>query len=96
MQHERRDYDDDNLAEVWRSAQHRRSDDIYFWFTHFLETRPQLKSSGGRDAFPLSERPLRTRAPSPCCSYSEATDLRHSHADPSDHTSRNQRRGDLI
>ncbi|MEA2913133.1 MAG: hypothetical protein QOJ15_5214 [Bradyrhizobium sp.] len=47
MQHERRDYDDDNLAEIWRSAQHRRSDDIYFWFTHFLETRRQLKSSGG-------------------------------------------------
>jgi hypothetical protein len=95
MQHERRDYDDDNLAEIWRSAQHRRSDDIYFWFTHFLETRRQLKSSGGETPSHFQSVHCE-RAPSPCCSYSEATDLRHSHADPSDHTSRNQRRGDLI
>jgi hypothetical protein len=93
MRHERRDYDDDSLAEIWRSAQHRRTDDIYSCFAYFLENRRQLRSTG-------SETPSHfqsvQRAPSPCCSYSEATDFRHSHADPSDHTSRNQQRGDLI
>jgi len=56
MQHEQHDCDGDNLAEIWRSAQHRRCDDIYFWFAHFLETRRQLKSS--------DSRPLRGRSPS--------------------------------
>jgi len=37
MQHEQHDYDCDNLAEIWRSAQHRRTEDIYSWFTHFFE-----------------------------------------------------------
>ncbi|MDX6559689.1 MAG: hypothetical protein QOF72_2738 [Blastocatellia bacterium] len=48
MQHERRYYVDDNLADIWRSAQHRRADDIYSWLTHFLDTRRQLKSSDSR------------------------------------------------
>ena len=39
MQYEQLHDDDDNLAEIWRSAQHRRADDIYSWLTHFLERR---------------------------------------------------------
>ena len=37
MQHEEHDYEGDNLAEIWQNAQHRRTQDIYFWFTHFFE-----------------------------------------------------------
>jgi hypothetical protein len=36
---------DDNLAEIWRSAQRRRADDIYSWFTHFFQRQRRLKSS---------------------------------------------------
>jgi hypothetical protein len=52
MQHERRDYDDDNLAELWRSGQLRRTEDIYFWFTHFFERQRRLKSSDSRLQYP--------------------------------------------
>ena len=48
MQHEQHDYDGDNLAEIWRSAQHRRTEDIYSWFTHFLNKRWRLKLTGRR------------------------------------------------
>jgi hypothetical protein len=51
MQHEQHDYDDDDLAGIWRSAQHRRTEDIYCWVTHFFERRRQLKSSGGRPKY---------------------------------------------
>jgi hypothetical protein len=39
---------DDNLAEIWRSAQRRRADDIYSWFTHFFQRQRRLKSSEPR------------------------------------------------
>ena len=52
MQHERHHSDDDNLAQIWRSAQHRRTADIYSWFTHFFERHRQLKSSDPRSQFP--------------------------------------------
>ena len=45
MQDERGHSDEDNLAQIWRSAQGGRTGDIYFWFTHFFERRRQLKSS---------------------------------------------------
>jgi hypothetical protein len=48
MQNERQDFDDDDLAEIWRSAQRRRAKEIYSWLTHFLNKRRQLKSTGGR------------------------------------------------
>jgi hypothetical protein len=48
MQHEQPDYDGDNLAEIWQSAQHRRTEDIYSWLTQFFERRQQLKSNGDR------------------------------------------------
>jgi hypothetical protein len=51
MQDERGHSDEDNLAQIWRSAQHRRTGDIYFWFTHFFERRRQLKSSDPRPQF---------------------------------------------
>jgi hypothetical protein len=35
--------DSGSLAEIWRSAQRRRTDDIYSLFRDFVETRRQLK-----------------------------------------------------
>jgi hypothetical protein len=51
----RRDYEGGNLAEIWQSAQHRRTEDIYFWFTHFFERQQQPKSSDSRPRFPRVE-----------------------------------------
>jgi hypothetical protein len=48
MQHDRYDFDDDDLAEVWRRAQHRRTEDVYSWFTNIFKKRRQLKSSNTR------------------------------------------------
>jgi hypothetical protein len=48
MQHERPDYDDAQLADIWRNAQHRRTEDIYFWFTHLFEAQRHPKSSDSR------------------------------------------------
>jgi hypothetical protein len=43
VQQERHNLGDD-FAEIWRSAQRRRSDDVYFWFTNIFEKRWQFKS----------------------------------------------------
>ena len=51
MRHERGHSDEDNLAQIWRSAQYRRTADIYFWFTHFFERHRPLKSSDPRPQF---------------------------------------------
>jgi hypothetical protein len=48
MQDEQHEFDNDDLAKIWRSAQHRRAKEIYSWLTHFLNKRWQLKSTGGR------------------------------------------------
>jgi hypothetical protein len=53
MPHERHGYDENSLAEVWQSAQHRRTGDIYSWFAGFLERQRQRKSSKSR---PQSQR----------------------------------------
>lgn len=45
MQHEQHNLDGDNLAESWQSAQHRRTADIYSWFTHFFEGQQHFKPS---------------------------------------------------
>ena len=52
MQHEQHDYDGDNLAEIWQSAQHRRTEDIYSWLTRFFERQRQFKSSDFRPRYP--------------------------------------------
>jgi hypothetical protein len=43
MQHEQRDYD--NLADLWRSAQRRRTEDIYSLVVHFFKRPRQHRSS---------------------------------------------------
>jgi hypothetical protein len=51
MQHEEHGDSGNNLAEIWQSAQHRRTDDIYSLFTDFVETRRQLKSAEPRPRY---------------------------------------------
>ena len=41
MQHEQHDYNDDDLADIWRGAQRRRTEYIYSLFTHFFERQRQ-------------------------------------------------------
>jgi hypothetical protein len=45
VQHGRNDLYGDDFAKIWRSAQRRRSDDVYFWFTDIFK-RWQSKSTG--------------------------------------------------
>jgi hypothetical protein len=54
MPREQHDIDNDDLAKIWRCAQHRRAEEIYSWLTRFLSKRWQLKSTGDRtqDAAP--------------------------------------------
>jgi hypothetical protein len=42
---------DDNLAEIWRSAQLRRTEDICSLFTHLDKRQPTLKSSASRPQY---------------------------------------------
>jgi hypothetical protein len=51
MQDERHHCDDDDLAQIWQSAQRRRTADIYSWFSHFFERHRQLKSSDSRPQY---------------------------------------------
>jgi hypothetical protein len=51
MQHEQHRDSGGHLAEIWRSAQRRRTDDIYLLFTDFVETRQQLKSAEPRPRY---------------------------------------------
>jgi hypothetical protein len=48
MQHEQNNFEQDDLAEIWRSAQHRRTEDVYSWFTHIFEKRRKFKSPDTR------------------------------------------------
>jgi len=52
MQRDEHDYEGSNLAEIWQSAQHRRTEDIYSWFTHFFEIQRRPKSSDSRPQYP--------------------------------------------
>jgi hypothetical protein len=48
MQHERHDLDGDDLAEIWRNAQYRPSEDLYSWLLNIFKKRRPLKSSEPR------------------------------------------------
>lgn len=44
MQYQPNDPDRDNLAEVWRNAQHRRAEEMGMLLRHFLWRRRRLRS----------------------------------------------------
>jgi hypothetical protein len=48
MQHERHDFDGEELAEIWRRAEHRRTEDIRCWFAELFNKRRPLKSPDAR------------------------------------------------
>ncbi|WP_213737699.1 hypothetical protein [Bradyrhizobium sp. dw_411] len=45
MRYGRHRLDDDDFAEVWRSAQARRSQDIYCWFTTIFQNPSRIRSA---------------------------------------------------
>ena len=63
MNNERDDHDDVGLAEIWRNAHHRRTQDVRWWITKvFKKQRPfklRLTEAGVR----LSETLLASRKP---------------------------------
>jgi hypothetical protein len=44
MQNERHDLEQDDLAEIWRSAQHRRTEDLGRWLAQYFERRQPTKT----------------------------------------------------
>jgi hypothetical protein len=48
MQHQQYDLDGDDQAQIWRSAQHRRTEDIGSWFTDIFKKRQPLRSPDTR------------------------------------------------
>jgi len=51
MQNERRDFDQDDLAEIWRSAQHRRSEDLGRWLLQYFERQRLIKATEDRPQY---------------------------------------------
>jgi hypothetical protein len=45
LRHEEKYFNHDDLADVWRSAQRRRFDDLYVLLAQLFKHRPQLKLS---------------------------------------------------
>jgi hypothetical protein len=48
MPHQHHDLNGDDQAQVWRCAQHRRTEDIRAWFADIFGKRRQLKSPDAR------------------------------------------------
>jgi hypothetical protein len=44
MEHERHDFDADDLAAIWLKAQHRRIEDVCSWFIRIFKKKRQLKT----------------------------------------------------
>jgi hypothetical protein len=42
----RHKFHDEHFSDTWRSAEHRRAEDIYFWFTRFFARQPRLELPG--------------------------------------------------
>jgi hypothetical protein len=59
MERERNKTDPDDLAEIWRSAQQRRAEDIGAWLGHFFERRRRLKASDTGVSYPEGNPVLR-------------------------------------
>jgi hypothetical protein len=51
MQNHERDFEQGDLAEIWRSAQHRRTEDVGGWLADYFRRR-RLESSDDRLRYP--------------------------------------------
>jgi hypothetical protein len=52
MERERNNTDPDGLAEVWRSAERRRAEDIDAWLRQWFEQRRRLKVADAEATYP--------------------------------------------
>ena len=59
MEREQKKTDPDDLAEIWRSAEQRRTEDIGAWLGHYFERRRRLKASDTEASFPEGNPVLR-------------------------------------
>jgi hypothetical protein len=55
MEREQNKTDSDDLAEIWRSAERRRAEDIGAWLGHFFALWKRFKASGVEASYPQSE-----------------------------------------
>jgi hypothetical protein len=55
MQGEQNDRDRDDLAGIWRSAQHRRNEDLRTWLRYFFE-KPKQPASIDPESRPRRQR----------------------------------------
>jgi hypothetical protein len=59
MEREQNNIDPDGLAEIWRSAERRRAEDMGAWLNQWFEQRRRLKVSDAQATIP---RPNLTQA----------------------------------
>jgi hypothetical protein len=59
MEREQNQTDPDGLAEVWRSAEQRRAEDIRAWLGHVFEKWRRPKTSGAETRYPQGNPALR-------------------------------------
>jgi hypothetical protein len=52
MEREQNNTDPDGLAEIWRSAERRRAEDMGAWLSQWLEQRRRLRSPMPRPPIP--------------------------------------------
>ena len=52
MEREQNNIDPDGLAEIWRSAERRRVEDMGAWLSHWFEQRRRLKVSDAQATDP--------------------------------------------
>ena len=52
MQNDERDFEQGDLAEIWRRAQHRRTEDVGRWLADYFRGQRRLKSSDDRSQYP--------------------------------------------
>jgi hypothetical protein len=53
VQYDESDFNGNDIAEIWRSAQRRRSSDVYALFANLSRARPHIKPFGFRIQRPL-------------------------------------------
>jgi hypothetical protein len=59
MDRERKKDDPDSLTEIWRSAEHRRAEDIGAWLSCFFEQRRRLRTSDTETPYPQGNPVIR-------------------------------------
>lgn len=55
MQNAEGHFEQDDLAEIWRSAQHRRTEDVGGWLTKYVARWRSLKSRDDRPQYPQAQ-----------------------------------------